>query len=169
MVEISFHIDIYLQHFCAPQGSFFQEVMSDVFGQGIFVADGAKWKSTRQVTARIMNAHNFRVRTQKWLFTSLVGVLCLTVAKLVLHIDNCHTSDASHPTSFQRSIRSESNWRFNCGARWLFSSLHPRGFHPNDVNHTLIFLVPLSPHSDVVFLWISTDQYISIKTVLDAG
>lgn len=42
------------------KGGFFQEVMSDVFGQGIFVADGARWKSTRQVTARILNAHNFR-------------------------------------------------------------------------------------------------------------
>ncbi|EGG03077.1 cytochrome P450 monooxygenase [Melampsora larici-populina 98AG31] len=42
------------------KGNFFREVMSDVFGQGIFVADGAKWKSTRQVTARILNAHNFR-------------------------------------------------------------------------------------------------------------
>ncbi|KNZ55026.1 hypothetical protein VP01_278g6 [Puccinia sorghi] len=43
------------------KGSLFQEVMSDVFGQGIFVTDGAAWKSTRQTTARIFNANNFNV------------------------------------------------------------------------------------------------------------
>ncbi|PLW13866.1 hypothetical protein PCASD_19708 [Puccinia coronata f. sp. avenae] len=41
------------------KGSLFQEVMSDVFGQGIFVTDGAAWKTTRQTTARIFNANNF--------------------------------------------------------------------------------------------------------------
>jgi fatty acid omega-hydroxylase len=35
--------------------------MSDVFGQGIFVTDGAAWKTTRQTTARIFNANNFNV------------------------------------------------------------------------------------------------------------
>ncbi|KAG0139498.1 hypothetical protein CROQUDRAFT_726558 [Cronartium quercuum f. sp. fusiforme G11] len=42
------------------KGSLFQEVMSDVFGQGIFVTDGAVWKSTRQVTTRIFNSQNFK-------------------------------------------------------------------------------------------------------------
>ncbi|KAG0141991.1 hypothetical protein CROQUDRAFT_673829 [Cronartium quercuum f. sp. fusiforme G11] len=41
------------------KGDFFHEVMSDVFGQGIFVTDGAAWKSTRQVTTRIFNSKNF--------------------------------------------------------------------------------------------------------------
>ncbi|MBW0490564.1 hypothetical protein O181_030279 [Austropuccinia psidii MF-1] len=34
--------------------------MSDVFGQGIFVTDGAAWKTTRQTTARIFNANTFK-------------------------------------------------------------------------------------------------------------
>lgn len=41
------------------KGGLFQEVMSDVFGQGIFVTDGAAWKTTRQTTARIFNTNNF--------------------------------------------------------------------------------------------------------------
>ncbi|KAH9445184.1 hypothetical protein Pst134EA_017828 [Puccinia striiformis f. sp. tritici] len=41
------------------KGSLFQEVMSDVFGNGIFVTDGAAWKTSRQTTARIFNTNNF--------------------------------------------------------------------------------------------------------------
>ncbi|KAG0149237.1 hypothetical protein CROQUDRAFT_689445 [Cronartium quercuum f. sp. fusiforme G11] len=42
------------------KGSFFHEVMSDVFGQGIFVVDGPAWRSTRQTTTRLFNAQNFQ-------------------------------------------------------------------------------------------------------------
>ncbi|KAI8451352.1 cytochrome P450 [Phakopsora pachyrhizi] len=42
------------------KGSLFQEVMSDVFGQGIFVTDGASWKSSRQTTTRIFSATTFK-------------------------------------------------------------------------------------------------------------
>ncbi|KAH9812067.1 cytochrome P450 monooxygenase [Melampsora americana] len=41
-------------------GHIFNEVMSDVFGEGIFVTDGAQWKSIRQYTSRIFNNNSFR-------------------------------------------------------------------------------------------------------------
>ncbi|EGG04372.1 cytochrome P450 monooxygenase [Melampsora larici-populina 98AG31] len=42
------------------KGNLFQDVMSPVFGQGIFVTDGAAWKATRQTKTRIFNARNFK-------------------------------------------------------------------------------------------------------------
>ncbi|KAH9824354.1 cytochrome P450 [Melampsora americana] len=42
------------------KGNLFQEVMSPVFGQGIFVTDGPAWKATRQTKTKIFNARNFK-------------------------------------------------------------------------------------------------------------
>lgn len=42
------------------KGHIFRDIMSDVFGQGIFVTDGAQWKSTRQCTSRIFNVNSFK-------------------------------------------------------------------------------------------------------------
>lgn len=43
------------------QGSFLHEIMSDVFGDGIFVSDGPKWKTARKCTVQIFSANSFRV------------------------------------------------------------------------------------------------------------
>ncbi|EGG11203.1 cytochrome P450 monooxygenase [Melampsora larici-populina 98AG31] len=42
------------------KGHMFRDIMSDVFGEGIFVTDGARWKSTRQCTSRIFNVNSFK-------------------------------------------------------------------------------------------------------------
>lgn len=42
------------------KGTMFQSIMYDVFGTGIFVADGAMWKRTRQATSSIFTINTFR-------------------------------------------------------------------------------------------------------------
>ncbi|MBW0489632.1 hypothetical protein O181_029347 [Austropuccinia psidii MF-1] len=42
------------------KGSMFQNIMADVFGNGIFVSDGPTWKKTRHATSTIFNVNTFK-------------------------------------------------------------------------------------------------------------
>jgi len=42
------------------KGSRFHSVMADVFGDGIFVTDGAQWKRSRHVLAPLFTVKNFK-------------------------------------------------------------------------------------------------------------